>query len=88
MFNLCSAEILRTAIMKFWVLASNNFTLLSALNNHIAFKFGESEHDVTYKFTSRRVVDDAHVDNIDSNSLTIERFDELDAVNDTTSDSV
>ena len=40
------------------------------------------------ELTSRRVVDDAHSEDIDSNSLTVEIFDELNTVNNTPGDSV
>ena len=74
--------------MKIGVLTSDSFTFLSALNNHIALKFRESEHNITDELTSRRVVDDAQVENVDSNPLAVKGLDELNAVNDTASDSV
>ena len=74
--------------MKIGVLSSDSFTFLSALNNHIAFKLCESEHNVTDELTRRRVIYNTHVKNVYNNSLTVEAFDELNAVNNTAGDSV
>lgn len=74
--------------MKIRVLASDSFALLSTLNNHIAFKLRESKHDISDEFTRRRVVNDAHVENVNDNALIAEVFEKLNAVNETASNAV
>lgn len=74
--------------MKIGVLASYSFTFLSTLNNHIPLKIGESEHDVTDELARRRIINNAHVKHVNNNALIVEALDELNAVNDTTGNTV
>ena len=58
------------------------------MNNHVALELGERQHDITDEPARRRVVDDAHVENVDDDTFCVEALDEMNAVYDTPSDSI
>ena len=48
----------------------------------------KTQHDITDEFARRRVVDNAHVKNINNNALVAESFKKLDALYETSSNAI
>ena len=88
MIDLYSFEFLGTAFSVVGVLLGDGFAFRSTLKDHVALELGKTQHDITDEFARRRVVDDAHVENINNNALVAESFKKLDALNETSSNAI
>ena len=83
-----SFEFLGTAFSVVGVLLGDGFAFRSTLKDHVALELGKTQHDITDEFARRRVVDNAHVENINNNALVAESFKKLDALNETSSNAI
>ena len=78
----------RSAVAEAIFGASNFFTGLSTLNNHVAFKFSNGKKDGSNEFADRSVVDKPHVKNKNMNAAGEQRVNEREPFGGRTSKTV